>query len=81
MEERGPDLEVVEYIMLLYYRQKHWKDVLEENHEYKGEVHALRWEVYMKEKEDLTKREFLVVVPHPKGGNIVWTCVEDNAIE
>ena len=79
--ERDPELEVEEDIMLLNNRDNHWKDVVEENHKDKGEVHALRWEVYMKEKEDLTKREFLVVVPHPKGGNIVWTCVEDNAIE
>ena len=34
----------------------------------------------MKEKEDLIKREILVVVPHPKLGEEGdgWTCLEDN---
>ena len=35
----------------------------------------------MKEKEYLIKREFLVEVPHLKGGNIVWTYVEVNTIK
>ena len=34
----------------------------------------------MKDKEELIKRDFLVVVPHPKGRNIVWTCVGDNIV-
>ena len=34
----------------------------------------------MKDKEELRKREFLVEVTHPKGGGIVWTCVEDNVL-
>ena len=44
-------------------------------------IHALRWEVYVKEKEDLIKRCFLVSVPHPKGGEIVWTCVKNHIID
>ena len=32
----------------------------------------------MKENLELIKRYFLVAVTHPKGENIVWTCVEDN---
>ena len=32
---------------------------------------SLRWEVYVKEKEELTKREFSVSVPHPKERAIV----------
>ena len=41
-------------------------------------IHALRWEVYVKDKEELIKREFLEYVLYPKGGNIVWICVKDN---
>ena len=41
-------------------------------------VHSLRWEVYMKYKEEFINREVLVEVMHTKGGVIVWTCVEDN---
>ena len=51
----------------------------DENIEDKGKVHALRWEI--KKQEDLIKIEFLVEVPHPKGGKIIWTCVDDNIIE
>ena len=40
----------------------------------------MRWEVYTKETEDLIKSEFSVAVPHPKGGGVVWTCVEDNVV-
>ena len=40
----------------------------------------LRWEVYVKDKEELIEREFLVSVPNPKGGEIVWTCVKDHII-
>ena len=29
----------------------------------------------------MTKREFLVSIPHLKGGGVVWTCAEDSIIE
>ena len=29
----------------------------------------------------MIKREFLVSVPHPKGGAIVWNCVKDHIID
>ena len=32
-----------------------------------------------KQNKDLIKRDFLLEVPHPKGGG-VWTCVEDNVV-
>ena len=35
----------------------------------------------IKEKGYLIKREFLVSVLHPKGGNIGWTCVKGHIIE
>ena len=36
---------------------------------------------FTKEKEDLINRQFSVSVPHPMGGNTIWTCVKDNIIE
>ena len=42
---------------------------------------SLRWEIYVKEKGGLIKRDFLVSVPHLKGGNIVWTCVKEHIID
>ena len=44
-------------------------------------MHALRWEVYVKEKEEMIQIYFLVYVPQPKGGGIVWTCVKDHSID
>ena len=29
----------------------------------------------------MINRDFFVAVPHPKGGNIFWTCVKDNNIK
>ena len=48
MEERDPDLEWEEYFNIYNYREDHWKEVEEENNEYRGRFHALRWELYMK---------------------------------
>ena len=40
-----------------------------------GKVHTLRWEVHIKYKERLIKREFLMAVPHLKGGgNVLYLC-------
>ena len=43
----------------VYDREKHWKDVILENNEDNKKVFALRLEVYMKEKRELIKRDFL----------------------
>ena len=50
-------------------RDEHWMYVTEEG-ENKKNIHALRWEVYVKDNEILIKRLFSVSVPHTKGGNI-----------
>ena len=46
--------------------EDNWRDLAEENND-KKKIHALRWNVYVKEKEELIAREFSVSVPHPKG--------------
>ena len=61
-------------------REEHWRDIAEDGKDKKN-IHALMWEVYKIDKQELIKREFSVSVPHPKGGNIVWTCVQDHIIE
>ena len=57
-----------------------WRDIAEENDDKKN-IHALRWNVYIKEKEDLIMRSFSVSFPYPKGGTIVWTSMKDHVIE
>ena len=61
-------------------REEHRRDVVGEGDD-KNKIHALRLEVYVKKKDYLIKREFSVSVPHPKGGDIVWTCVKDHIID
>ena len=78
-EERDPDFNEKEDIRFDDIREDSWRDIAEENDDKKN-IHALRWDVYVKEKEYLIAREFLVSVPHPKGGTIVWTCVKDHII-
>ena len=60
--------------------EDHWRDLAEESNDKKN-IHALRWCVYIKEKEDLITRSFSFSVPHPKGGEMFWTCVKDHVIE
>ena len=58
-------------------RGEHWMDVAEDGED-KSKIHALGWDFYTREKQDLIKRYFLVSVLHPKWGVIFWTCVKDN---
>ena len=78
-EERDPDLNKEDGIRFDGIMKENWRDVAEEDGD-KRKIHALRWEVYVKEKEELIKREFFVSVPHPKGGAIILTCVKDHII-
>ena len=79
-EERDPDLNEEEDIRLDAIREEHWRDFSDEG-DNNNKIHVLRWQVYVKDKEGLIKREFSVSVPHPKGGATVWTCVKDHIID
>ena len=39
------------------------------------------WDVYTRENGDLTKRNCLVSILHPKGEEMVCNCVKDNIME
>ena len=54
-EERDPDLNEKEDIRFDKVWEDHWRDIAEENDD-KKKIHALRWEVYVKEKEELITR-------------------------
>ena len=69
-EDRDMEFNEEENIRTEDSREEHWKDVDYDGDE-KKKIHALRWEVYTKYKEELIEREFLVSVPHPKWGNIL----------
>ena len=78
-EERYTELNEEEDIIMDDTRDKCWRDVTEDG-DNKKNIHALSWDVYVKEKQDSIQREFLVSITHTKEGNIVWTCVKDHII-
>ena len=69
-EEIDPDLNEKEDIRLDGIREENCRDVAEEG-DVKKKIHDLRWEVCIKEKEELIKRNVLVSVPHTKGGKFL----------
>ena len=66
-EERDPDLNEEEDTRLDEIIEDHCNDFAEDGGD-KNNIHAQIWEVYVKEYENLIKREFSVSFPHPKGG-------------
>ena len=79
-DKRDSDLNEEEDIIMEEIREEHLRDVGEDDND-KSKICALEWDVYTREKEGFIKKEFLVSVPHPTGGGIVWTCVKDNIIQ
>ena len=69
LEERHLDLNEEEDTRMDDTRDDYWSDFVEDGEDKKN-IYALRWEVYTREKEGLIEREFLVSVPHPKGGKL-----------
>ena len=55
VEERDPDLNEMEDIRFDEIWEDHWRDLAEENNN-KKKIHALRCNVYVKEKEELITR-------------------------
>ena len=80
MEERDTDLNEMDDIRFDKIWGDHLRYLAEESNDNK-KIHALRWCVYVKDKEELITRSFSVSVPHPKGGKIVWTFVKDHVLE
>ena len=80
LEERDTDLNEEEDTRMEDSREEHWRDVADDGED-KGKIYSLMWDVYTRQKEESIKRDFSVFVLHPKGRNIVWTCVKDNTIE
>ena len=60
--------------------EDNWGDLAEENNN-KKKIHALIWNVYVKEKEELITRAILVSFPQPKLGTIVATGVKYTVID
>ena len=66
MEETEPDLKGEEDFSISNDREEHWKEVEEEENQDRGKDDDLRWQVYIKYKEELIKKEILDKEPPPK---------------
>ena len=75
LEDRELDLDEEEDIRITYSREEHWRDVADDNEKDRSEIHALRWDVYMKEKEELIKREFFWWPLHTRKGGALFGLV------
>ena len=51
-EERYPEMNEEEDIRMNGIRNKHWRNVADEG-DNKNNMHSLRWEIYVKEKDEL----------------------------
>ena len=68
-EERDPDLNEEEDIRMDEIRDDHWRYVSEEG-DNKKKMHALRWDMCVKEKEELINRDFWCPFHILKGGTL-----------
>ena len=57
LEDRDTDLNDEEDTLMEDIREEHWRDV-DDDGEDKKNINDLRWDVYIKYKEHLIKREF-----------------------
>ena len=73
-EETDMDLNEEEDIRIEDSREKHWAYFAEDG-EYKSNIHAMRWNVYTREKEELIERECVwCQLRIRKGGNCLHLC-------
>ena len=70
VEERDTDLNEKQDIRLDEIREENWRGVADEGDDKKN-IHALRWQVYVKQKEDMIKRDFWCQFHILKGGRLV----------
>ena len=70
LEERDPEMNKEEDIIMEDSMDQNLSYVAEDGED-KSNITSMRWNVYKKEKEELTNRQFLMSVPYLKGENIV----------
>ena len=79
-----PDEEEKDEININDERERHWRNVFENNEggvEEKALIHAERWDLYLYEKDKLVKGKYSVeVVGHDKK-KVIWEVVGDHVVE
>ena len=73
--ENGPDEQEMDDVNIDDKRERHWRNVFEDNEggvDEKALLHAKRWGLYLYEKDKLVKGKYLAeVVGHDKK-NVLW---------
>ena len=66
-------------------RERHWRNVFEDNEggvdDKKALLHAKMWDLYVNEKEQLVKVNYLVEVFGHDKKNVLWEVVNDHVAE
>ena len=82
--ENDPDEEEMDDVNIENERERHWRNVSEDNEggvDEKALLHANRWDLYLDEKEKLVNGKYLVeVVGHDKK-KVLWEVVKYHVIE
>ena len=75
----------MEYVKLDNEREQHWRMVFEENNggvdHNKAALHAKRWDVYVNEKKNLIKGEYLVEVVGSDRKKVICELLGYHAVE
>ena len=65
-------------------RERHWRNVFEDNEggvDEKAMLHAKRWYLYLYEKDKLVKGKYLVEVVGNDKKKLIWEVVGDHVVE
>ena len=82
--ENDPDEEEKDDINIDDKRERHWRNVFEENEggvDEKALLHAKRWDLYLYEKDKLVKGKYLVEVVGHDNKKVIWEVVGYHVVE
>ena len=82
--ENDPDEEEMDDVNIDDERERHWRNVFEDNEggvDEKALLHAKRWDLYLNEKESLVKGKYSVEVVGYDKKKLLWEVVGDHVAE
>ena len=82
--EIDPDEEEKDDINIDDERERHWRNVFEDNEggvDEKSLLHAKRWDLYLNEKEKLVNGKYSVEVAGHNKKKLLWEVVGDHVVE
>ena len=81
--ENDPDEEEKDDINIDDKRERHWKNIFDDNEggvDEKALLHAKRWDLYLNKKEILMKGKCLVEVGGHDKKKVIWEVVGDHVV-